>query len=56
MQQVTPVIGDAFRPVETALKDSFVPALFEGLGDGIMEQAFTRLPVKQAELDLPYPS
>ena len=24
MQQVTPEIGDAFRPVETALKETFV--------------------------------
>ena len=37
MQQVTPGIGDAFIPVETALEESFVPALFEVLGDGVPE-------------------
>ena len=37
MQRVTPGVGDAFIPVETALKDSFVSALFEGLGDGVLE-------------------
>ena len=36
MQQVTPGVGDAFRPVETALKETFVPALFEGLGEGVL--------------------
>ena len=56
MQQATPGIGNAFRPVETALKESFVPALFEGLGDGVPEPGATRLPSKQAGLDLPYPS
>ena len=28
VQWVTPGIGDAFRPVETALKYTFVPAFF----------------------------
>ena len=48
MQWVTPGIGNAFRPVETALKETFVPALFVGLGDGVTERGVTRLPVKQA--------
>ena len=56
MQHATPGIGDAFRPVETALKEIFVPALFEGLGDGVPEQGVTRLSVKQAGLALPGPS
>ena len=30
MQWVTPGVGDAFRLVETALKETFVPALFRG--------------------------
>ena len=55
MQWVTPGIGDAFTPVETELKESFVPVLFEGLGDGVPERGVTRLPVKQAGLALPYP-
>ena len=56
VQWVTPGIGDAFRPVETALKETFVTALFEGLGNGVPEQGVTRLPVKQAGLALPEPS
>ena len=56
MQQVTPGIGDAFRPVETALKETFIPALFEVLGNVVLEQGVTRLTVKQAGLALPDPS
>ena len=56
MQRATPGIGDAFGPVETALKETFVLALFEGLGDSISERGVTHLPVKQAGLDLPDPS
>ena len=56
MQRVTPGIGDAFGPVETALKETFVPALFEELGDGVPERGVTRPPVKQAGLALPGPS
>ena len=56
VQRVTPGIGDAFRTVETALKETFVLALFKGLGDGIKEQGVTRLTVKQAGLALPDPS
>ena len=32
VQQVTPGIGDAFGPVEKALWETFLPALFEVLG------------------------
>ena len=56
MQRVTPEIGDAFRPVETALKETFVSEFFEGLGDGVPERGVTRLPVKQEGLALPVPS
>ena len=56
MQQVTPGIGDAFRPVETALKETFVPALFEGMVNGVPERRVALLPVKQAVLALPDPS
>ena len=35
VQRVTPGIGNAFGPVETALKETFVPALVEGLGNGV---------------------
>ena len=54
--RVTPGIGDAFGPVETALKETCVPALFEGMGDGIMTRGVTHLLVKQDVFDLPDPS
>ena len=56
MQRVTPGIGDAFRPVEKALWETFLPALFQGLRDGAPGRGFTRLPVKQAVLALPKPT
>ena len=56
MQRVTPGVGDAFGPVEVALKEIFVPALFQGLQEGVPELGITRLPVKQAGLALPDPS
>ena len=36
VQWVTPGIGDAFGPVVKALRETFVPALSEGLGDSIL--------------------
>ena len=56
VQRVTPGIGNAFSPIEKALLEIFVPALFEGLGGGALEQGVTRLPVKQAGLALPDPT
>ena len=56
MQRVTPGIGDASGPAEKALRKTFVPVLFEGLGDGVPERGFTRLPVKQVGLALPDPT
>ena len=53
MQRVTPVIGDAFGPVEKALRETFLMAIFEGLGEGALERVVTRLSVKQAGLELP---
>ena len=35
VQRVTPGVGDAFGPVEEALKEIFLPALHEGLGEGV---------------------
>ena len=55
MQQVTPGIGDAFGPVEEDIAKAFLPALFEGLGDGAPGRAITRLPVKQAGMSLSDP-
>ena len=56
MQRVTLGVGDAFVTVETALKETFVPALFEGLIIGVLERGVARLPFKQAGLALPDPS
>ena len=56
MQRVTPGIDDAFRPVEKALRETFVPALFEGLREGVPERGVACLPVRQDGLDLPDPS
>ena len=56
VQRVTPGVGDSFGPAEDALKETFVPELFEGLREGMPERGVTRLPVKQAGLSLPDPS
>ena len=45
VQRVTPGISDTFIPVETSLKETFVPALFEGLGNGVPGRGATRLPL-----------
>ena len=46
MHRVTPGIGYAFGPVEQALQDAFIPALFQGLGEGTPGKWVTCLPVK----------
>ena len=46
MQRVTLGVGDSFGLVEKALKETFVPALFEGLCEVVQERGVTRLPVK----------
>ena len=58
MQRVNPYpyIEDAFGPVETALRDTFILDLFQVVGEGIPGRGFTRLPVKQEVLDLPDPT
>ena len=56
VQRVTPGVRDSFDPLEDALKETFVPALFKGLQEGVPERGVTRLPVKQAGLDLPNPT
>ena len=55
VQRVTPGVRDSFGPVEEALKETFVPALFEGLRDGVPERGVTSLHVKQTGLALPDP-
>ena len=56
LQQVTPCIGDAFGPVEKALRETFMPDLFNGMGESAPQRGVTRLPVNQAVLDLPDPT
>ena len=48
VQRVNPGIGNAFRPVVEEIAKAFLPALFEGVGDGAPGRDITRLPVKQA--------
>ena len=55
MQRVTPGVSDSFGLVGKALEEIFVPALFEGLSEGMPERGVIRLPVKQAGLALPDP-
>ena len=55
MQRFTPDIGDAFGPVEQALREAFIPALFQGLGEGTTGRGVTRLSMKQTVLALPDP-
>ena len=50
MQRVIPGIVDAFGPVEKALRETFVPALFECLREGAPERGVTK-----AGLALPDP-
>ena len=50
VQRVTPGVGAAFGPVEEALREVFVLALFRGLTEGLTTRENTRLPVKQAGL------
>ena len=39
VQRVTPGVGAAFGPVEEALWEVFVPALFRGLTEGLLDRA-----------------
>ena len=38
MQRVTPGKGDTFGPVEKAIQETLLLALFEGLGEGAPER------------------
>ena len=53
VQQVNPDIGYAFGTVNKVLQETFLPALFEGLGKGAPGRGVNRLPVKHARLALP---
>ena len=52
---MTPGVGEAFGPVEEALQEIFVLALFRGLSEGLSTRENIGLPVKQAGLALPDP-
>ena len=56
MQRVTPGIGDEFGPVEEEIAKAFLPALFEGVGDGSPGRETTRLQVKQTGMAFPDPT
>ena len=56
MQQATPDIGVNFEKVEKAIRDSFLLALFQGVGEGIPVQGVTCLTSKQVVLALLYPT
>ena len=56
VQQVTPGIYNNFGPVEKALQETFLPELFERIGEGAPERGVTCQPVKQAGLALPDPT
>ena len=53
VQRLTPGVGAAIAPVEEALREVFLPALFQGLTEGLQTRENTRLPVKQAGLAIP---
>ena len=56
MQRFTPRIGDTFSLVGRAQRETFIPALFQGLGEGTLWREVTRLPVKHLGLDFPDPT
>ena len=56
VQRVTPGIRDSYGLVEKVLQKTFLPALFQGLGEGAPGRGVTRLPAKQARLELPEPT
>ena len=45
MQRVTPGISNTFGPVEEEIAKAFLPALFEGVGDGAPGREITCFPV-----------
>ena len=56
MQRFTPGIGYAFGPVEQALQETFIPALFQGLGEGTPWRGVTCLHVKKSGMEIPDPT
>ena len=56
VQQFTPNTGDSFVLVEQVLRDIFITALYQGLGEGTPGRGITHLPMKQMGLALPDPT
>ena len=56
MKRVTLDIGMAFQGVEDALREVFLPALFQGATAQITGIAITGLPVKESEISLHDPT
>ena len=56
VQRVTSDIGDAFGPVEKYLQDTFMPDLFQDVGDRTLERGVILLIVKHDGLSLPDPT
>ena len=56
VQCATPDIGMAFQVVEDALRNTFLPALFQGAMSQIPGRAITGMPVKLAGISLPDPT
>ena len=56
MQQFKPGIRDAFVPVEEALRETFLPDLFQGPGEGTPGREVTRLPMIHTGQSLPNPT
>ena len=56
MKRVTPDIGMEFQVVEDALRDIFLPDLFQGDTSHIPGREIYGLPVKQNGIALPYPT
>ena len=55
MQRVTHGVGAAFAPVEEALREVFLPALFREMTEGLPKRENTRLLVKQAGMAITDP-
>ena len=56
MQRVTPGTKDDFGPLKEVLQETFLLALFQGLGEGAPGRGITRLPAEKAGLALSDPT
>ena len=56
VQNFTPGVREAFRPVEEALQQYSLTSPFRGDTNSIMERGATRLPIKQSGISIPSPT